>query len=174
MAIISGEDLEFLSERFEAELKSDVQLRFFTRASFSSPEALAKAAAAQANQVEDDTGEIFTAEAARVTGQILAELATIAPDYIQVETLDLDSSEGQAAAQSVGLDGEMLPAIVYTNENLKGRSRYFGLPSGYEFGSLVENIVDLSSGALALKPGTLQKLTEVRQPVSIMVFVTPT
>lgn len=172
MAIIGGEDLEYLQQRFAAELKGEVRLNLYTRASYHTPEA--EAQAAEVNQEDDETGEVFTAEASRVTAQILDELAAIAPDKIKVVQHDLESEAGQEEARQVGLDGEMLPAIVYQTENLKGQSRYFGLPSGYEFGSLVENVVDLSSGESALKETTRERLSAVKEPVQIMVFVTPT
>lgn len=174
MSIITGSDLEYLKERFDTELKSDVRFNFFTRSSFITTAEAETAAEANHNAEDDETGEMFTAEAARVTAQILEELVTIAPDYLSVVTHDLDSEAGQKAAEEAGLNGEMLPAIVYESENLKGKSRYFGLPSGYEFGSLVENLVDLSSGETVLKPKTLENLATVQTSVQIMVFVTPT
>ncbi len=172
MAIISGEDLDYLKQRFAAELKSGVELNLFTRASYHTPEA--EAQATEANQEDDDTGEMFAGEASRVTAQILEELAAIAPDKITVVTHDMDSPDGVQMAEQAGLNAEMLPAIAFDSENLKGQSRYYGLPSGYEFGSLIENVVDLSSGNSELRPATVEKLATVNQPVQIMVFVTPT
>lgn len=172
MAIITGDDLEYLQQRFATELKGEVQLNLFTRASYHTPEA--EAQAAETNQEDDETGEAFSAEASRVTAQILDELAAIATDKIKVVQHDVESEAGQQNAQQAGLDGTMLPAIVYQTESLKGKSRYFGLPSGYEFGSLVENVVDLSGGESALKQTTLDNLAAVNEPVQLMVFVTPT
>jgi len=174
MAIISGSDLEYLSERFETELKSDVQLHLYTRASFHSAEAIAEAEASEVDQEQDETGEVFMGEACRMTANILEELAAIDPEHLEVVRHDLDSLAGQAEAQAAGLDGEMLPVTFFQSENLKGQSRYFGLPSGYEFGSLVESLIDFSIGTSGLKPGTLEKLAAVEEPVQIIIFVTPT
>jgi len=169
LAIIPDEDIKYLTGRFATELKGEVQLNLFTRSSYHTPEA-----AVEVRHAEDETNEVFTGEANRLTAQILKELAATAPHSISVVTHDLDTLQGQQTAQAVGLNGEMLPVIVYQSETLKGQSRYFGLPSGYEFGSLVENVVDLSGGQRDLKQVTLDQLKAVKEPVQVMVFVTPT
>jgi hypothetical protein len=168
MAFITGSDLEYLKDRFDKELKGDVRLNLFTRARFENE-------GGEADQADsDEHEELHAAEAARVAGMILEELVAIDPDHLSLVKHDLDSEVGQQMAQQHGLDGEMLPVIVYESENLKGNSHYFGLPSGYEFGSMVENVVDLSSGAPSLKPKTVEGLATVNSAVQIMVFVTPT
>ena len=52
--------------------------------------------------------------------------------------------------------------------------RYFGIPSGYEFTSLTEDIVAVSEGDSGLAEATRQAITEITKPVHIQVFVTPT
>jgi len=52
--------------------------------------------------------------------------------------------------------------------------RFFGIPSGYEFTSLVEDIVDVSRGQTSLSAQTLELLAKLTEPVHIQVFVTPT
>ncbi len=172
MAFIQGEDLEYIQERFAAELKSEVHLTLFTRGSYFKVEGIAE----EAEEIQEDNefGEAFAGESNRATAKLLEELAAISPEKIKINRFDLESPEGQKMGQAAGVDPEMLPAILFKSENLKGSSRYLGLPSGYEFGSLVENILDFSSGESALKPKTLESLADLTTSVHILVFVTPT
>ena len=55
-----------------------------------------------------------------------------------------------------------------------GRVRFFGMPSGYEFASLVEAIVDTSRGRTRLSDATRAALAALRAPLHFQVFVTPT
>jgi len=50
----------------------------------------------------------------------------------------------------------------------------YGLPSGYEFGTLIDAILDVSSGQSGLSDATKAALAEVKAPVHIQVFSTPT
>jgi alkyl hydroperoxide reductase subunit AhpF len=52
--------------------------------------------------------------------------------------------------------------------------RMYGLPSGYEFGTLVEAILDVSSGDSGLSEPTRTALKEIAKPVHVQVFSTPT
>jgi glutaredoxin-like protein len=48
-----------------------------------------------------------------------------------------------------------------------------GIPSGYEFGSLLEDLEDVARGATALTAETRRALDGLAQDVHIRVFVTP-
>ena len=50
----------------------------------------------------------------------------------------------------------------------------YGLPSGYEFGALVDAILDVSSGDSGLSAPTREALAAVSGPVHLQVFSTPT
>jgi glutaredoxin-like protein len=52
--------------------------------------------------------------------------------------------------------------------------RYFGIPSGYEFSSLIEDIMMVSSGQSGLSAATKEVLANLEKPVHLQVFVTPT
>ena len=52
--------------------------------------------------------------------------------------------------------------------------RFLGEPAGYEFSTLVADIVDVSRGRTSLAPATLDAVRAVDTPVHIQVFVTPT
>jgi len=52
--------------------------------------------------------------------------------------------------------------------------RFYGIPSGYEFTSLIEDIVDVSRGEAELTDDTRAILARITEPVHLQVFVTPT
>ena len=52
--------------------------------------------------------------------------------------------------------------------------RLYGIPSGYEFGTLIEDIRMVSSGESGLAPATRETVAKVQDPVHIQVFSTPT
>jgi len=47
------------------------------------------------------------------------------------------------------------------------------MPSGYEFSTLIEDIIDLGTGTIPLAPATKDALAQLAEPVHIQVFVTP-
>ena len=52
--------------------------------------------------------------------------------------------------------------------------RFFGIPSGYEFMSLLDSIKTVSAGEVELMPETMAFLEGLKQPLHIQVYVTPT
>lgn len=69
---------------------------------------------------------------------------------------------------------ERIPAVAVLGADKDYGVRFYGLPSGYEFGSLVEAILDVSAGASGLLPETRQALAGLERDVRIRVFSTPT
>ena len=66
------------------------------------------------------------------------------------------------------------PAIAVLGAEKDYGVRFYGLPSGYEFGTLVEAILDVSRGDSGLSEETRTALKGVTRPVHIQVFSTPT
>jgi len=52
--------------------------------------------------------------------------------------------------------------------------RFYGIPAGYEFGTLIDDIVDVSRGTGGLSPETEAYLKSLDTDVHLQVFVTPT
>jgi alkyl hydroperoxide reductase subunit AhpF len=52
--------------------------------------------------------------------------------------------------------------------------RYYGLPAGYEFSTVLDAILDVSKGDSGLEAESKEKLAHLAQPVHLEVFVTPT
>lgn len=52
--------------------------------------------------------------------------------------------------------------------------RFIGLPSGYEFQTLVEALRMVGTGESGLGPASLERIAEVATPIRLQAFVTPT
>jgi len=69
---------------------------------------------------------------------------------------------------------ERHPAIVVEGQ-AKGLIRFYGIPSGYEFGSLIESIIMSSkSEGVDLDPELIEEIRAIEKPLHLQVFVTPT
>jgi alkyl hydroperoxide reductase subunit AhpF len=82
-----------------------------------------------------------------------------------------DFVEDKALADSLGID--KIPAVAVVGAKDYG-IRMFGIPSGYEFGSLIESIKMVSEGKSGLSPDTKKTVARLTKPVKIQVFITPT
>ena len=67
-----------------------------------------------------------------------------------------------------------IPAIAVLGADKDYGVRFYGLPAGYEFGTLVDLILDVSSGQSGLGDATRAALAQVTTPVHLQVFSTPT
>jgi len=105
----------------------------------------------------------------RETRQILEEVAELS-DKIQLEVLN--HMENKEKADAYGIENQ-IPAIIIEGEKDYG-IRYYGIPSGYEFSTLLEDIIMVSKRDSGLKPATKSALATLVKPVHIKVFVTPT
>jgi glutaredoxin-like protein len=70
-------------------------------------------------------------------------------------------------------DIKMVPAIVTVGSKDYG-IRFFGIPVGYEFITLLSSIIDVSKEDSGLEETTKRELEKISEPVHIQVFVTPT
>ena len=102
------------------------------------------------------------------TVEISQELATLS-DLIEVKEFDLSSEE----AKKMGI--EHAPTTVITDgKNYGSRIRYIGIPAGYEFSSLVEDIMSVSKRKVDFDEHVKEHLDQIDSPIRIQVFVTPT
>jgi glutaredoxin-like protein len=102
------------------------------------------------------------------TLRLLKEVAELSEKLtLEVHNIVLD----QEAAARFGID--KVPATVVANERDHG-IRLYGLPGGYEFAVLLEDILDVSRGRSGLDAETRQQLQTLTKPVHLQVFVTPT
>jgi alkyl hydroperoxide reductase subunit AhpF len=66
------------------------------------------------------------------------------------------------------------PAVAILGAEKDHGIRFYGLPSGYEFGTLIDAVLDVSHGATLLGPDTVAALQALARPVHLQVFSTPT
>jgi glutaredoxin-like protein len=102
------------------------------------------------------------------THQLLEELVAANP-LLKLEVKDFQK-DGEEAAKD-GID--KIPAIAVVGGQDQG-VRFFGIPAGYEFSSLLNAILMVSTGILKLTPDTKTYLDNLKRPVHLQVFVTPT
>lgn len=107
------------------------------------------------------------------TRQLLGEVAEIAPEKILVETYDLNANSELAQKYRVDKAPGFVILGVSGNEILDYGIRYAGIPAGHEFTSLINDILNVSRQDSGLKSETRQALKNLRYPVSMQVFVTP-
>ncbi len=107
-------------------------------------------------------------EYGRETRQLLGELAELS-DKLSLETYNFLLDKEKVAEYAV----DKVPATAIRNGKDFG-IRFFGLPAGYEFSTLLDAILAVSKGESGLQPETREKLTQLTQPLHLEVFVTPT
>jgi alkyl hydroperoxide reductase subunit AhpF len=108
-------------------------------------------------------------ETCKDTRTLLEEITALS-DKITLEVHDFVAESD--AAKEHGID--RIPALVMTADNVKGKIRYFGMPSGYEFSVLLGSLLDVSKGKSDLSETSLETLQSIEQKLHIQVFVTPT
>lgn len=147
MALIAEKDAEHLRNEFETHLVDPVKLVMFTQE--------------------------FECQFCAETRQIVQEVAELS-EKISTEIYDFVGDK--ATADLFGVD--KIPAIlVLRMEDGKDKDygiRFYGIPSGYEFTSIIEDILDVSRGESGLQPKTREAIAEISEPVHLQVFVTPT
>lgn len=146
MALLSKEDAQAVSAQFETNLNRPVKMIVATS--------------------ENDC--MYCAEIV----ELAEELAALSPN-LAVETYD----EADVALSAYDLD--KAPAIMVVADGSGSGDtdygiRFFGIPSGYEFMSLLDAINTVGSEQIDLGQDTLDWLAALDQDVHLQVFVTPT
>jgi len=102
------------------------------------------------------------------TNRALMEELASTSDRLSITICDFDSDKETADAYKI----DKIPATIVTGEKDYG-IRFYGIPSGHEFLSLIEAIKMVSTGDSMLLEPTREQLKSLGQPVHIQVFVTP-
>jgi len=112
--------------------------------------------------------QTFECQYCAETRQLCEEIASLS-EQISVEVYNFVTDKEKV--EEYGID--KIPAIAVVGEKDYG-VRYFGIPSGYEFMSLLDSLKTVSAGKVELMPETLAFLDGLKDPMHIQVFVTPT
>lgn len=110
----------------------------------------------------------FECQFCKETRELMLELGDLSPKLTTI-VYDLVKNEEEAKRYNI----KKIPATAIIGISDYG-IRYYGIPAGYEFPVLVEDIIDVSRGATSLSDSIKKKLAEIKKPVHIQVFVSPT
>ena len=151
MGLISETDREIIRTHFDESLTGDVRIVMFT---------------------ERESPIIITGkepcEMCAQTQELLEEVAALS-DKVALTVHEI----GSAKEEAFGLGISRVPAFVFEGA-ARGRVRFFGIPSGYEFSALIADLVDVSTGTTDLSEETREYLGALTEDVNIKVFTTPT
>jgi len=106
-------------------------------------------------------------EYSRDTRALLEELVEL-NEYLTLTVKDCSDKE---ELESEGL--ELCPSTKIKSER-RGFMNFYGAPAGYEFQSLVEDIIDMGSDNLPLPPDIVKELSKISKPIDIKIFITAT
>jgi glutaredoxin-like protein len=102
------------------------------------------------------------------TRELVSEVAALSPK-LSVEVYDF--VKDKAVADGLGID--KIPAVAIVGAKDYG-IRLYGIPAGYEFGTLIEDVRLVSEGESHLSAKTKEMVSKLKQPVHLQVFITPT
>ncbi|MEW6212257.1 MAG: thioredoxin family protein [Acidobacteriota bacterium] len=151
MPIISERDQETIRNHFDENIASDVEIIMFTE---------------QPSPIIIPGKE--TCETCEPTRQLLEEVAALS-DHVKLTVHELSKSREEAFSRGI----DRVPSFVIEGAS-RGRVRFFGIPSGYEFSAFIADLVDVSKGETDLSQETRDFLSTLEENVHIKVFTTPT
>lgn len=146
MPLLSERDTKYLKKTFEEQLKDPVKVLIFV----------------------DDPSEC---EYCDLTKQVLEELSAI-DGKIQLSSHHVKKEPELAKSYRV----EMTPAIILLDSNGQETGiRFYGIPSGHEFSTLIQDIIAVSNNKpVFFNEQQINQIKSINVPVRIRVFVTPT
>jgi len=110
----------------------------------------------------------FECEHCRMTRGLLEEVAALS-GKIFLEVYDFVKDAELTKKYSI----DKIPATALIGDRDYG-IRFYGVPAGYEFTSLIEDIVDISKRDPGLPKKILNELSKVDKPVHIQILISPT
>lgn len=102
------------------------------------------------------------------TRQLLEEVASTS-DKVTLDVFNFQTDKEVAQKYSI----DKIPATVIEGQRDYG-IRFYGIPSGYEFGNLIDAVERVGSRDSGLDQQTRERLGTLTEPVHLQVFVTPT
>ncbi len=104
------------------------------------------------------------------TRQLMEELVLLS-DKLSLEIYNFQIDREEVTKYKI----DKIPATILVAENGSNPGiRFFGIPSGYEFMSVIEDIIDISNNNHGFSEAMFAEIKKISQPVHIEVFVTPT
>jgi glutaredoxin-like protein len=154
MEILNKEVVEATKKKLAGEMKDKVTLLLFTQ----EPSRLIVPDHLKGQEC------VFCKE----TRELLKEVSALSD---KLELIIYDFSGDKEKAAEYGID--KIPATIILGQKDYG-IRFFGIPSGYEYSSLIEAILNVSMGQTGLSQKTKEALKTIDKDIHIQIFVTPT
>jgi glutaredoxin-like protein len=105
--------------------------------------------------------------------QLLSEVTALS-DQLHLTVYDFDTDQAEVEKYAL----EESPVFIIAGKDgdkiIDYGVRFYGIPSGHEFSSFVNDLVLVSGRDSGLAPETREFLKELTKPLSLKVFVTPT
>ena len=144
MALLNDEQKEIVRSYFDKEMRENIKIILFT--------------------------QMVNCEYCPDTESILNEVSELS-DKISFEIKNFLSDEKDVKEYGI----ERVPAIVFLRGDGEDTGiRFYGIPSGYEFTSLIEMITMVSKNDSGLTEKIKEKIKIIDKEINIKVFVTPT
>jgi hypothetical protein len=159
MPLISDADREVLVQRFNDRLTGTVTIKLFIE---SAARSLLTIPGQPSGQASGQYGKL--------TKELMEEVTDLSP-LLHLEVADI---RGDGAEDAARLGVQRVPAMVLDSES-GGRVKYYGIPAGLEFSTILEAIEALSRKEPSLSEAVAKVVEEaIQEPVHLQVFVTPT
>ncbi len=107
------------------------------------------------------------------TQQMLTEVSEIDP-HLTLSVHDLKDDAALAAQYRVDKAPAIVIAVKDGEKIIDLGVQFSGIPAGYEFSTLINDIILASKGTVGLGAATLEFLQSLTKPLHLQVFVTPT
>ncbi len=146
--LLKEKDEKYIKELFEKNLEDPVELVLFLQGE------------------NGDKVTRFNSQYFSYTEEIVKELVALS-DKVSL-TVYKDNKEKEAEYKV-----KEISALFVEGKNTNKNVSYYGIPSGHEFSSLLEDIMDASKGKTSLSEKTKTELKRITEPTEILVFVTP-
>lgn len=147
--LLKDNDEEYVRQLFEENLKDPVELVLF----------LEKEGGERLNQ--------YNEQYQPYTEEIAKEISALS-DKIKLTVYRGDTEK----EKEYGVKN--ISALFIEGKNTNKNVSYYGMPSGHEFSSVLEDIVDVSKGETDLNMKIKEMVKKIGSNVEILVFVTPT
>ncbi len=144
MSLLEEKDRQFLKEKFSKEMDKKVKILFFSNE--------------------------LNCQYCKEIKMLLEEVKELS-DKIEFQEFNFVTDKEEAQKYNL----ENSPVIVFLNDQGEDTGiRFYGIPSGYEFTTFIEDVIMISSGKHQLSDKAVEEISKIDKPIEIKVFVTPT
>ncbi|MGH2688322.1 MAG: hypothetical protein ACRDKW_05895 [Actinomycetota bacterium] len=155
MAILEPDDRDLVSHYLAQKLTVPVRMVVFTY-----------------NEDDPVVSAVQTGASSRQTQELVEEIASL-NDAIRLEVYDILEREDLATEWKI----LAAPTIAFGpagDDGMPPRVRFVGYPGGHEFTSFLETLGSVGRENWGLSGETVELLSQVRKPIDLKTFVTPT